>query len=249
MLEEPVHAPQYNLDGWVHQGQIHLLGVVDAVMVPGTQAFMRFDHPSRLPVPVQQRALDVARRFLKAVGFEHGFFNMEFFYDSASDRLAVIEFNPRLASQMADLYRRVQGIDVHAMSIALALGEDPCAVPRQAPAAGAASSFVYRALAPEDVPGMPTAARQRAMQRRFDDAMLLLFPKQGAALQRDFKWLASHRYAVLHLGGRDEQDLRERCILASQMLGWPAPYAELVHAERTHRDWGAIPQPVNGDRS
>ena len=28
MLEEPVNAPQYNLDGYVHQGRMQVLGVV-----------------------------------------------------------------------------------------------------------------------------------------------------------------------------------------------------------------------------
>jgi len=91
-------------------------------MYPGTQAFMRWQFPSRLPAAVQARALDVARRFLAAVGFTHGLFNMEFFHDPASDRIAVIEFNPRLASQFSDLYRRVRGLDPHAMALALALG-------------------------------------------------------------------------------------------------------------------------------
>ncbi|WP_088280096.1 acetyl-CoA carboxylase biotin carboxylase subunit family protein [Ideonella sp. A 288] len=247
MLEEPLHAAQYNLDGWVHEGQVHLLGVVDAVMYPGTQAFMRFDHPSRLPEAVQRRALDVARRFLNAVGFEHGFFNMEFFHDAATDRLAVIEFNPRLASQLADLYRRVHGIDAHAMSVALAMGEDPAAVPRLEPTAGAASSFVYRAFAADEVPPMASSGQVNAMQAAFDDALLLRFPKAGSSLQRDFKWLSSHRYAVLHLGGRDEHDLRERCIRASTMLGWPAPYAELAHAAEAHIPWQPLPQSSSGD--
>ena len=34
-------------------------GVVDAVMYPGTQAFMRWEHPSRLAAAVQRRALEV----------------------------------------------------------------------------------------------------------------------------------------------------------------------------------------------
>jgi len=247
MLEEPMHAGQYNLDGWVHDGQVHLLGVVDAVMYPGTQAFMRFDHPSRLPPAQQLRALDVARRFLRAVGFDRGFFNMEFFHDAATDRLAVIEFNPRLASQLADLYRRVHGIDAHAMSIALAMGEDPARVPRVAPSAGVASSFVYRAFAIDEVPAPASAARQRAVRQALDDTLLLVFPKHGSSLVRDFKWLGSHRMGVLHLGGRDEHELRERCIRASALLGWPAPYAELAHAEPAPMAWNAWPNPVNGD--
>lgn len=226
MLEAPVAAAQYNLDGWVQDGQLHALGFVDSIMVPGTQAFQRFELPSRLPAAAQAKALDVARRFLAAVGFTRGFFNMEFFHDARSDRLTVIEFNPRLASQFGDLYRRVLGRDPHAMALALAVGDDPLAVPVTQPSAGAAASFVYRAFAPDEVPPPPNAARRHALQRAFPDALLFAMPKAGAALARDFKWLGSHRYGIVHLGGRDGADLRRRCEQASALLGWPAPYAD-----------------------
>jgi biotin carboxylase len=225
MLEEPLRAPQYNLDGYVHGGRLHVLGIVDAVMYPGTQAFMRFDLPSRLPAAVVERAAAVARAFLHAVDFRHGLFNMEFFHDPATDRLAVIEFNPRLASQFGDLYRRVRGIDAHALGLALATGEDPAALPRNAPTAGAASSFVYRAFDAHAVPPMPGAAQRARLTREFPDALLFTYPKVGHSLARDFKWLGSYRYGILHLGGRDAADLRRRCEAASAILGWPAPYA------------------------
>jgi hypothetical protein len=226
MLEEPVHAPQYNLDGYVHRGRLHVLGIVDAIMYPGTQAFMRWDVPSRLPPVAAERAADVARRFLAAVGFTHGLFNMEFFHDAARDRLSVIEFNPRLASQFGDLHRRVSGIDAHAVGLALALGDDPAAVPRAEPTAGAAASFVYRTFDPQQpIPPMPGPWQRMRLAREFPDAMLFTYPKRGHALARDFKWLGSHRYGILHLGGRDAADLRRRCEAASAILGWPAPYA------------------------
>jgi hypothetical protein len=226
MLEEPLlRAPQHNLDGYVFNGQLHVLGIVDAVMYPGTQAFMRFDLPSRLPTTVTGRAAAVARRFLDAVGFRHGLFNMEFFHDPASDRLAVIEFNPRLASQFGDLYRRVHGIDAHALGLALATGQDPAALPQTEPTAGAASSFVYRAFDARAVPPMPTPMQRARLAREYPDALLFTYPKAGHSLARDFKWLGSHRYGILHLGGRDAADLRRRCEAASAVLGWPAPYA------------------------
>ena len=231
MLEAPVQAPQFNLDGWVHQGRAHALGVVDAVMYPGTQAFMRWEHPSRLAAQVQARALGVAQRFLAAVGFDHGMFNIEFFYDVATDRLTVIEVNPRLASQFSDMYLRVHGLDPHAMSLALALGQDPAALPRQAPVAGAAASLVYRALTPGSTPPMPSAAQRAALAQRFPDALLFQYPKSGHALARDFKWLGSHRYGIVHLHGRDEADLKRRAEAASAMLGWPAPYADRLGLE------------------
>ncbi|MGB4060135.1 MAG: ATP-grasp domain-containing protein [Burkholderiaceae bacterium] len=228
MLEEPVAGLQYNLDGYVFQGQAHAVGVVDAVMYPGTHAFMRFDLPSHLDPAVQQRALDVAQRFLAAVGFTHGLFNMEFFHDPATDRLSVIEFNPRMAAQFSDLYLRVLGLDLHAVALALARGQDPAHMPRHAPTAGAASSLVYRSFGTaQPAPPEPNGAQRQALAQAFPDALLFTFPKQGAGLARDHKWLGSHRYGIVHLGGRDAADLRGRGERASQLLGWPAPFGEL----------------------
>jgi biotin carboxylase len=228
LVEEalPVDTPQFNLDGWVYQGQAHALGVVDAVMYPGTQAFMRWEHPSRLAADVQTRALHVAQKFLAAIGFTHGCFNMEFFFDPANERLSVIEFNPRLASQFSDLYLRVHGVNAHAMSLALALGQDPLALPRTAPTAGAAASLVYRVFDPLHVPTMPSPAQQAEMTRQFADARLFMYPKRGHSLARDFKWLGSYRYGIIHLGGRDASHVRQRCEQASALLDWPAPYAD-----------------------
>ncbi len=227
----PLATPQFNLDGWVFAGDVHALGVVDAVTVPGTQAFLRWEVPSRLPASVQARALAVARRFLAAIGYRHGFFNLEFFYDAASDRLTVIECNPRLASQFGDLHARVRGVDAHAMSVALAFGEDPRSVPQRAPSAQVAASLVYRAFPGDAVPRAPRPAQRAALQRQHPDALLLAFPKRGAALARDFRWTGSHRYGVLHLGASDRDTLRAAAEAASALIGWPAPYRDTAAAD------------------
>lgn len=228
LLEEPVppQVAQYNLDGWVDNGQVRALGVVDAVMYPGTRAFMRWELPSRLAPRVQERALDIARRFLQAVGYRHGMFNLEFFHDETSDRLTVIECNPRLASQFGDLYRRVRGLDPHAMAIALALGRDALSAPRCEPTANVAASLVYRSFDPRAVPPAPGRQQRGAFAKAFPEALMFSFPKTGAALARDFKWMGCHHYGFVHLGAVDRDALRERAERASALLGWPAPYLE-----------------------
>jgi hypothetical protein len=231
LLEQPVAAPQYNLDGYVLAGELRPLGVVESVMYPGTQAFLRFVYPCALPEVGRTRALEVARRFLEAVGFTHGLFNMEFFYDAARDRLTVIEFNPRMAAQFSDLYLRVDGIDLHRIALELAHGRDPALLPRAAPTADLAASFVYRSFDRGARPPMPTAARRRALAQRFPDALLLRFPKGSGQIGRDFKWLGSYRYGVLHLGGRDALDLHARCRDACRLLGWPPSCARPDTAE------------------
>ncbi len=221
--ESPLSGRQYNLDGYVYAGRVHGLGVVDAHMYPGTQAFQRFEYPSHLSTTIQQRALAIARRFLAAIGFDHGQFNMEFFHDPATDRLTVIEFNPRLAAQFADLYRRVDGVDLHAVALALAHGHDPADLPRLAPSARVAASFVYRAFAADEVPPPPSPARREQLRHAYPDHLFLAFPRTGPALTREFKWLESHRYGVLHLGAASREELLLACAEASALLGWPAP--------------------------
>jgi hypothetical protein len=231
LLEEPVppQVPQFNLDGWVAGGHIQALGVVRAVMYPGTRAFMRWELPGRLAPAVAARALDVARRFLDAIGFRHGLFNLEFFHDPVSDRLSVIECNPRLASQFGDLYRRVTGIDPHAIGLALALGEDPACVPRSEPTAAVAASLVYRAFDPGRVPPPPGAAQREALRHAFPDALMLSMPKRGQALARDFKWTGNHHHGFVHLGADSHAELLERAARVSALLGWPAPLAAHEH--------------------
>lgn len=224
LIEQPLEGRQYNLDGYVFEGRLEEIGIVESVMYPGTQAFMRFDYPCQIAAEARQQALDVARRFLAAVGFTHGLFNMEFFHDSASGKLTVIEFNPRMAAQFSDLYLRVIGLDLHRVALELSHGRDPCLIPRSKPTAGAAASFVYRIFDPQRRPALPTPARQRDFAQRFPDGLLFMFPKSGGSMARDFKWLGSYRYGILHLGGRDSRELRLRCEEASDLLGWPAPY-------------------------
>ena len=165
----------------------------------------------------------MARAFLEEIGFTHGGFNMEFFVLPGCQQVKVIEFNPRMASQFSDLYRRVDGVDLHAIALALAHGQDPATLPRLAPTAALASSFVYRLFDPAKRPHRPSAEQKATFHQAYPDAVLLEFPMSAREIVRDFKWLGSHRYGIVHLGGQSPTDLRRRCELASALLGWAAP--------------------------
>jgi hypothetical protein len=224
MLETPIRAKQYNLDGYMFQGKLHTIGCVDSIMYPGTQAFMRFDFPGKLATTPIAQCIRAMELFFDEINFTHGLFNVEFFWDDATQSLKVIEINPRMASQFSDLYRRVEGIDLHEYAFALAHNVDPSTLKRSEPTAGAASSFVYRSFDPNATVAMPSATQRAQFQQAFPDALLFEFPKDKSQIARDFKWLGSYRYGIMHLGGRNDHDLRERCERASAMLGWPAPY-------------------------
>ena len=223
MLEESLQGHQYCMDGYCFDGSVQRLGVVDAIMYPGTNAFMRWDYPSRLPEEIQDKAEAIAVRFLEAVGFTHGFFNMEFVVDERTGQPKIIELNPRLAAQFSDLYTRVKGRNLHEMAMALSHGIDPATLPAREPTATCASSFVYRSFDPSVAVVMPTATQRRAFSVAYPDGLLLRFSKSSNQIRQDFKWLGNYRYGIAHLGGSSPGELEQRIEHASSLLGWTAP--------------------------
>jgi len=221
VVEEIVDGRQVNVDAFVHKGAFHVLGMADELMYPGTMAFMRFASPSRLGLATQARIREASELVLRGFGLDHGFFNLEFFVrDDGS--LQLIEVNPRLAAQLAQVHEWVSGIETYELGFAMALGRAlPTARP---PSHGAAASFVWRRFDGGACPRMPGVDDLVWLAREFPQARLELYPKSGNSLRRDIKWLGSHRYAVLNMPGDDEADLRARYERVCRRFNWPAPW-------------------------
>ena len=100
-------------------------------MFPNTLSFQRFEYPSALASEVQDRMAAVARAVISGIGFDHGLFNVEMMYDAAKDSIRIIEINPRMASQFADLYEKVDGTNTYQVLVDLALGVAPTLKRRQ----------------------------------------------------------------------------------------------------------------------
>jgi len=209
IAEEIVPGHQVNMDGYVHDGGVRVLGVIDENLFPGTYAFRSFEYPSRVPAEVQARMGALARKVLLGIGYRHGFFNMEFAWDAATDRIRVIEINPRMASQLAVFYEWVDGVNPYAMLLELAAGEAP-RHERAAPRFRHAASFAFRKFDGKPLAEHPTPEHVARVQREFPEARLMLYLKRGASLAREMKWLGSYRYAVVNMGAGSSDDLHRR---------------------------------------
>jgi hypothetical protein len=206
--ESLMDGVQINVDGWMDNGRVGFFGIVDAVMYPGTQAFARFEYPSRLPASAQEDAYALAERAMRALGFDHGAFNIELYWQPATSRLRVIEVNPRLAAQFGDLYHKVDGTHPYMVLTDLSIGRAP-SYTRGKGQFAAATSFVFRefdgAMKIE-----PSRAQIRWLGERYPDAALQTFIKHGNSRWRETKWLGSYRYAIVNLGGSSREDLEQR---------------------------------------
>ena len=219
VAEEVVEGAQVPVEGCVHEGKVTLFGVVDSVMFPGTSAFERFEYPSRLPADVQERMHALTEKLILGFGFDHGMFNAEFFYDAATGAIKVIEINPRIAYQFADLYQKVDGFNSYDCMVALARGEAP-EVRRREGRYKHAASFVLRSFEQKALKSAPSLARVAEIERRFEDSRIMVYIKRGASLAREFKWLGSYRYCLINLGGHSHDDLESRYRAARHELAF-----------------------------
>lgn len=205
ILEEPMRGVQVNVDGYAESGALHVLGVVDEWMygdeVAGARHFAGFTYPSRLASDVLSRVRATATAAVRAVGITQGLWNVELFVQP-DGAVRVIEINPRSAGQFATLYLDVDGVDVEGLAIALALGQAASSVPRAAPVAGAAASFVFRRFDGTTGP-VPDAASLAWLAHTHPRARMWLEHTKGRTLRREYRWFGSHRYAVLNHGAAD----------------------------------------------
>jgi hypothetical protein len=163
LVERLVVGDEVTLEGFVHRGRVTTIGLTDSVKYPGTNSFQRFEYPSALPEERQRELRAVAERLVPALGFDGGFFNIEFMLQEEGPA-QIIEVNGRIASQFHALVQAVEGRSTYAALFALACGEDPGWAP--APARGVAISYVLRvfedafvARAPEPAPGLEVLVR------------------------------------------------------------------------------------------
>ena len=228
IAESALVGAQLNIDGYVRDGRVTLFGIVDEIMYPGTHAFLRFAYPSRWQKLLAHRVQQLTEQVLSQLGYQHGCFNLELFYDAASDSLKLIEVNPRMSTQTADFYRLVDGVDAYAINFALATQQPIPPASTTAPVFGVAASFVFRKFDGTTCDLPPTAEQRAWLAQTYPDARLMWYAKTGRGLRREYKWLGSHRYAILNMAGIDSADLQRRLDHVCAYLGWQSDQA-LVH--------------------
>lgn len=210
LAETPLRGQQVTVEGCVARGDGRIIGITDSIMYPGTISFERFEYPSALDPAVQERMGDVALRFMRSIGFDDGLFNMEMFHDAESDAVHIIEVNPRMCPQFADLMEKVNGVNTYEIALSIAAGRRP-AIRRAGARHRAATSFALRLFEDRLVTRVPSEAELAAFQARFPDARLKVLCREGHCLSEELQDGKSYRYAVLNVGGRDRADTLARC--------------------------------------
>jgi cytidyltransferase-like protein len=208
LAEELLYGLEVTLEGYVHRGRVTTIGVTDSVKYLGTNSFERFEYPSRLSPLRQGELADVAARVLPALGYDGGFFNMEFFVPERGPA-SLIEVNGRLASQFAPLVRALHGRSTYDALFALACGEDPRWEVVGRPE-GVAVSYCLRVFEDAYVAAVPEP--QEGLEILVEPGLLL--SEQGT---NDAQ---SYRLAIFAETGETREEAVERCRVRARSLAF-----------------------------
>jgi hypothetical protein len=206
LAESLLEGMQVTLEGYSFNGKVKVVGIVDSIMYPGTMCFQRFQYPSCLPERVQQRMNDIAITFIESLGLDNTLFNIEFMYNQRQESIHIIEINPRMCSQFADLYEKVDGIDTYQVLIDLALGNEPEILIKKGDFKVAAS-FALRCFTDKLVIKNPNPQQVKTAYQALPEMRLEIHAKEGEYLSSLLQDGKSYRYALIHLGGEDLEDL------------------------------------------
>ena len=210
LAETLLRGQQLTVEGCMFHGEGRIIGITDSIMHPGTISFHRFEYPSALSPAIQERAAELALRFMRSVEFDDGLFNVEMFHDPDSRALHIIEVNPRMCPQFADLMEKVNGVNTYEIALSIAAGVRPT-LHRNTRTHPAATSFVLRLFEDQIVTRVPNAHELSAFAARFPDARLKIVCREGHRLSEELQDGKSYRYALLNLGGQSRANALARC--------------------------------------
>jgi ATP-grasp domain-containing protein len=201
---------QATLEGYVLRGKAYLIDIVDSIFYRGTGSFRRFETPSRLPAKVQEDCFRIAARFMEAIGFNDGVFNVEFLYDPKTRAIKILEVNSRMASQFAGLTEALHGTNTYEILLDLSLGRRP-RFRRFFGKARAAASFVLRRFKDALVARVPHADELRTIADKIPGTSFEVLVEQGRRLSSHFQQDdESYRYGLINVSGRDGSDVRRK---------------------------------------
>jgi biotin carboxylase len=210
IVEAMLDGAQVTVECCMYRGEFMLVGITDSIMYPGTISFARFEYPSRLGEFVQRKMSSIAERCARAVGLDDCLLNVEMFYNAEEETIHIIEINPRMCPQFADMMEKVNGVNTYEIALSIASGVRPT-TRRSGARYSAAVSSVLRLFEDQLVRRVPSQTELDDLYLRLPDARFKLLCRVGHRLSAEFQDGKSFRYAVLNMGGESRDDALARC--------------------------------------
>lgn len=210
IAEQIIGGHQCTVEGYAHQGSIEVYGIVDSLREPGMSCFSRYQYPSQLPEPVKARMTEVSTRVMRRFGYDDATFNVEFFWDEGTDKLWLLEVNPRLSQSHSAIFHKVDGVSNFDKMLRVALGRRPLPM-RQHGRFRIAAKFFLRRFRDARVERVPSQRELRQIRLRVPGTLVQVVPEEGRLLsEMQNQDSYSYELALVHVGANSETELERK---------------------------------------
>lgn len=205
-------------EGYVYHGKVHINGITDSLKDESWRSFTSYEYPSRWPQAMQQKSNAVTEKLMSQIGLDDSAFNLEFIWDEETDKLKLIEVNPRISQSLSDMFEKVHGSSHHEVAVELALGLEPD-YPRAEGRFNCAAKFMWRHYEDACVVRSPSPDEIAQVQREFPETEVFIEAEEGMRLSelRD-QDSYSYEIAIILLGADDHEQLMERYARCQEIL-------------------------------
>ena len=210
LAEESLRGDQVAVEGYVHDGHVHVYGVLDSINYPESSTFLRHQYPSALPEEVCRRLRDVSERVIAQIGMDNATFSIEFFHDPETGDINLLEINPRHSQSHAEMFDFVDGVPNHHCMVSLALGRDP-QLPDGKGRFEVAAKWYYRRFEDGIVRRVPTKAEIERIEQEIPGVKIDIVPEDGMRLS-DMPGQDSYSFELAHIfvGADSEQEMQKK---------------------------------------
>ncbi|GAB3440493.1 ATP-grasp domain-containing protein [Streptomonospora sediminis] len=231
LAEEEVTGRQLTVEGYVYRGTPYSYGVIDSLNYPDTASFLRYQYPSDLPGSIVDRVREISDRVVVQMGLDCTAFNIEYFWDPETDRIRLLEVNPRHSQSHAELMAYVDGRPNHAYAIELALGREP-AMEHGGGEHPVAAKWFLRRFTDGIVRIAPDEDDVAAMARDIPGTTAEILANQGDRLS-DLEGQDSYSYvlAVVYTGAQETEGLQRAYELCLARLPFEVEEPEAAGAQ------------------
>ena len=210
IAEQIIGGRQCTLEGYVHNGEVKLHGVVDSIRHANKSTFSRYVYPSKLPRQVQDRMYDITQKVLNHIGYDNLAFNVEFFWNKSKDKIWLLEVNTRVSQSHSDLFEKVDGASNHQITVEVGLGNEP-KFPSRKGKFNKSAKFFYRKWEDAVVSRIPTQVEVEEIQQAIPGTLIDIKVDEGIQLsEMNEQDSYSFELAWLFIGGKDENDLKAK---------------------------------------
>ncbi len=228
IAESTITGHQCTVEGYVHNGEVVVYGVVDSIREEDRSSFSRYEYPSALPQEIQFRMADVSRRAITQIGLDNSAFNIEYFFNPTANQLYLLEINPRISQAHTDIFEKVHGISHHSIMLNLALGRRPKTLD-YAGAFNKAANFMLRTFETGKVKKVPTKDEIKILKKFIPGLEIKIQVKDNLHLS-ELQGQDSYSYelANIYIGGRDQRELVDKYNQCVDGLTFDIEYDEKV---------------------